>query len=165
MRGCPDLCDEVIDRLRQLGFAFDDSEDHEQIFTALSRVRFGFVDLVNWTVTILVTRRARSSEPDEDVRAEYKEEVEACSETDAIERAKDRFHAMKAIACVDDFQIAYTATRTVRCSRNHRHHLLIPPSDACPKCGEYDLCNLARDDADDVHCHACGHAYHRSNWY
>jgi hypothetical protein len=51
------------------------------------------------------------------------------------------------------------------CHRNHRHGLAVSLEDACPVCAENELCNLARDDADDVHCHACGHVYHRSNWY
>jgi hypothetical protein len=54
---------------------------------------------------------------------------------------------------------------TSTCPRNHRHHLIVSAEDACPECGENDLCNLARDDADDVHCHACGHGYHRERWY
>jgi hypothetical protein len=51
------------------------------------------------------------------------------------------------------------------CHRNHRHGLAVSLEDACPDCGENDLCNLARDDADDVHCHACGKIYHREKWY
>jgi hypothetical protein len=56
-------------------------------------------------------------------------------------------------------------TRPRNCPRDHRHHLIVSAEDACPTCGKNDLCNLARDDADNVHCHACGHMYHREAWY
>ena len=170
MRACPDLCDEVVARLRKLGFVFDESEDHEQIFAALAQVHLGFSPPVNWTVTIRVTQTAHDSELDEkdfsrNPGVTYQEKISACCEPDAIERAKDQFHGKIAIGRMDDFQIEYTAIRTVVCHRNHQHHLLVPPPVACPECGENDLCNLTRDDADDVHCLACGHRYHSSRWY
>lgn len=36
-RSCNDVCDEVLRRLKALGFKLDDSEDHEQIFDALAQ--------------------------------------------------------------------------------------------------------------------------------
>jgi hypothetical protein len=98
MRSCPDLCDELVRRLRQLGFVFDENEDHEQMFASLAQVRLGFAFPVNWTVTISVTQTAKDSELDEkdlscNPSGKYQEQVSACCKTDAIERAKDQFHA------------------------------------------------------------------------
>ncbi len=170
MSDCSDLCNALVSRLRQLGFVFDESKDHGQVLAALAQVRLGFASPLTWSVTITVTHTAKDPDlPANDSLCSpcgtYKEEVTACCATDAIEGAKDQFLAKIAIARVDDFQMDFTATRAWRCSLNHRHHLLVPPSDACPECGENDLCDLTRDDADDVHCRSCGCRYQRERWY
>lgn len=50
-RSCSDVCDEVLRRLKALGFKLDDTEDHEQIFDAL-----GECVLVRPTPYLLVMR-------------------------------------------------------------------------------------------------------------
>ena len=55
MRTCPDLCDEVVRRLKKLGFHFDETEDHEQIFSALADVHFA-VSYPDFKFVILTLR-------------------------------------------------------------------------------------------------------------
>ena len=115
MRSCPDVCDEVINRLKKLGFTIDDTEDHEPIFTALAEVQFALISPADWVVSIQVTQLVTDAELEEEDReanpaGSYTEEVETCCEVDAVERAKDQFHDRVPIATLEDFRIDYTAS-------------------------------------------------------